>query len=220
MKTKKWYAEQVLRELQNDERNIDFKIDPREVFVRLDSIVNALARESYFENWKLSGTGVDEQYITTWDGDSAIIVVDQTDGKPSYFEFPVNYADLPRNRGIDEIWPQKYSKNNHPVVIMTHRDVRLYSNNMAGNLQGRLGGYVQGNRFYFSNPDNGCKVKAKYGNMGLRLVVRDSSQIANDQPYPIPADKEDRIVEMLVQWFRERRDQPTDKVRDSNDTAE
>lgn len=218
MKSKKWFSDQILAELQNDVQNIDFKIDEREVFIRLDSIVNALARQSYFENWKLSGSGLSELFLTTWDGTSAIVVVDQTDGKPSYFEFPVNYADLPRERGIDEIWPQKYSTENKSVVIQNHRDVRLYSGNMAGNVQGLISGYPQGNRFVFSNPNNGCGIKAKFGNMGLRLAVRDSSMIAIDAPYPVPADKEDRIVEMLVSFFRDRRNQGSDKVRDGNDS--
>ena len=88
---------------------------------------------------------------------------------------------------------------------------------MAGNVQGRISGYPQGTRFYFNNPENGCKIKAKYGNMGLRLVVRDSSLIALDAPYPIPADKEDEIIRLAIDHYINKRMQPQDKVRDGND---
>lgn len=217
MKTKRFYAERVKDRLINQYQNEDFKVDERFIFACLDSVVNSLARKAFFDNWTLSGAGIDEQFLTRWDGDSAITVVDQQDGRPSYFELPVNYADLPRNRGIDEIWMQKYGKTNNSVVIISHRDVRLYSQNMASSNQGRVTGYPQGTRFYFSGPENGCKIKAKYGNVGLSLVVRDSSLIALDAPYPIPADKEDHIIELSIARYIDKRGQPIDKVRDGND---
>lgn len=220
VRSKRWYAEQVLIELQDDNRNIDFKIDERDVFVRMDSIVNALARQSFFDNWKMIGGSISDQFITTWDGDDAIEVVDQDNGKPSYMILPMNYADLPKERGIDEIWPLKYSDVNTSVIILSHSDVRSLSTSMAGNLGGRIGGYPQGNKFIFSHPDNGCGIKKKFGKMGLRLVGVDSSTIAEDQPYPIPADKVDRVIEMLVSWFRDRRNQPTDEIRDDLDKGE
>lgn len=214
--SKRWVAQQVLVELQNDKPNIDFKIDEREVFLRMDAEVNQMARQSFFDNWKFSGANIDEQFLTRWDGESAITVVDQPNGQPSYLELPAAWVDLPRNRGIDEIWPLEYGEYNQSVVITSHRDKRLYQNNKAGNMQGRLSGYPTGRRFVF----NECNVAKKYGNkFGVSLVIRDSSQIGYDEIYPIPADKLKALIMILVVWFRSRREQPTDRVRDSNDNA-
>lgn len=214
--SKRWVAEQVLNELQNDKRNIDFKIDEREVFLRMDSEVNQMARTSYFDNWKMSSADLDEQFITTWDDETAISIVDQPNGLPSYLDLPAGYVDLPRNRGIEEIWPVEYGEYSQSVVIVSHRALRQYQNMKAGNMQGRLFAYPQGRRMYFGT----CDVGKKYGpKFGVRLVIRDSSMIGLDEIYPLPADKMKALIMILVVWFRSRREQPTDRVRDSNDNV-
>lgn len=212
IKSKKYYAEQVIRELQNDRINIDFKIDEREVFIRIDSVVNSLAEKNLLDNWKLNSMhAVDDQYITTWDFENAIEVKDDSQ-RNSKLVLPSNYADLGNNRGIDAIWPMK--EGSESVKIMSQRDYRLYANTMAGNMQGKLGGYPQNGEFIFNQKD----VAKRYGKkFGCRLIVRDSSWIAVDAQYPIPSNKEGMIIEMCVEWFKERRKQPTDEVRDKND---
>ena len=214
IKSKRYYAQRVILGLQNDYPNVDFKIDEREVFPVLDDIVNRMAETDYFDNWKFSGQHVDEHFITTFD---EITVVDQNDELPSYFEFPSNYAALPLNRGIDEIWPLNYRQkgDDHSVIVMTHQDFRRFKSLQAGSLEGRLGGYPQGTRFYFTT----CGVKKKWGNVGLRLVIRSSADIAIDAPYPIPANREGDVVLMAIQWFMNKREEPTDEVRDAKDKA-
>lgn len=215
--SKRWVAQQVQNELQNDKANIDFKIDEREIFVRMDAEVNQMARQSFFDNWKFSGANIDEQFLTRWDDDNAITVVDQANGQPSYMELPASWVDLPRNRGIDEIWPLDRGEYSQSVVVTSHRDLRLYQNNKAGNMQGRLFGYPKGpRRFMFGEANVGKKYGEKFG---VSLVIRDSSQIGYDDIYPIPADKLKALIMILVVWFRSRRDQPTDRVRDSNDNG-
>lgn len=211
-RTKRWYSDQILFELRNDKLTADFKIDEREVFVRLDAEVNAMARQSYFDNWQVSGPSVDEQFITTWEP-ADITVVDQSNGLPSYFELPASYIDLPNNAGIDAIWPKNYNDKFGYVVVMSYSRYLLYRNNKAGNMQGRLYGYPKGNRFYFGTSD----VKKNYGGVGCRLVIRDSSMIDKDAVYPVPADKERAIVARLVEWFRNRIMQGSDTIRDNQD---
>jgi len=55
--------------------------------------------------------------------------------------------------------------------------------------------------------------------MGVRLVGISSADIANDAPYPIPADMEQTVIQNVVEWFMDRRAQPTDIVRDGNDKS-
>ena len=211
-KTRLYYAQRVIMALQDDYTSLEFKIQEREVFPVIDDIVNRMAEQDYFDNWKMSGMGIDEQFITQWD---IVNVVDQDNELPSYFEFPSNYVALPNNRGIDEIWPLKFRKNgdDHSVVIMTHSDYRRYKSLQAGSLEGRLGGYPQGTRFYFTS----CGVKKKYGNVGLRLVIRSSRDISDTAPYPVPANREGDVILMAIKYFVDKRNGQTDPVRDSKD---
>lgn len=214
IKTRKYYSDRVLLALQNGYENADFKIQEREVFPVLDDVVNKMAEKDYFDNWRMTGMSIDEQFLTTFE---SIPVTDQDNEQPSYFDFPSNYAALPNNRGIDEIWPLKFKMNgnDHSVVIMNHSDLRRYKNLYAGKLEGRLGGYPQGTRFYFTT----CGVKKKYGDVGLRLVIRSSADINNNAPYPIPANREGEVLGAVIQYFITKRQEPTDEVRDSNDQA-
>lgn len=218
MRTKWSYAESVILELQNDFPGRDLKIDQREVLLRLDALVNQMAKAGYIENWKLgSGSSVDEQFLTTWEN---ISVTDPSNKLPSYFTIPANYANLPKNGGIDQVYFMNSFSGNKtryfdPVIIKTFKDVSAYRNTMASNLEGRISGYPKGRTFYF---DRG-NVFATYGNVGIRLVIRDSSEIGDNDPYPIPADLEQSIIAELVDWFRSRRSQPTDTIKDANDKS-
>ncbi len=218
MRTKWSYAESVIKELQNDYPGRDLKVDPREVLLRLDAMVNQMAKSGFIENWKMgNGTQLDEQFITTWEW---LTITDPANKMPSYFTIPANYVNLPRNGGIEEVYFENSFSGNKtryfdPVIIKSFRDVAAYRNNMAANLEGRLSGYPKGRTFVF---DRG-EISAKYGRVGIRLAIRDSSVIGDDDPYPIPADIEQTVIAELVDWFRERRKQPTDTIKDANDKA-
>lgn len=211
-KTKIYYAERVVLGLNQSVPNIDWKIDQRDIFTQLDAVVNAEAKAGFLSNWKMGMPGVSENFITTWEG---LEVTDQDNSKPSYFTLPVNFADLPGEQGIQEIWPTKWQPEgkNHSVVILTHRDIRLMANTMAGNFQLRLAGAPKGDIFEFTS----CDVKKKYGTMNIRLVVRDSSIISTTAAYPIPADKEEEIIQRCIDFFRQKRMLQPDRVRDAND---
>lgn len=211
-KTRVWFGEQVLNELQNSLRNSDEKIDIREVYIRLDALVNQRARAGYFENWKLRLQGVDESYVTTWE---TVTVTDQSHGQLSYLTLPTCPVELPNNEGIVEICPKKYylTGNNHSVIIMSRERYRSYNSGMAASMQGRLAGYRQGMQFIFTQ-DN---VKKQYGDMLVRLAIRDSSFLSDTDVYPIPADKEQEIIAELVKWFMDRKNRQPDLIRDGID---
>jgi hypothetical protein len=212
-RTKRYFYDRIVLGLQDAHPNIDWKIQPREVFLAVDDIVNAMAKDNFFENWKLGTATIDDQFTTTWSGDTAIAVVDPTD-QLSYLLLPAQYAALPMNRGIDEIWPENYEYGS--VKIMQSRDIRLYKNNMAGSLQGELGGFPQGIRFTFNQPDVGKNFAPTFG---MRLVIKDSSQISETAPYPVPGSAEEEIIKRGILFFSEKRIRPTDVIRDRNDSV-
>jgi|SRR6478609_8951675 len=205
-KTKYQYTEMVKLELQNDWPNRDNKLDDRDIILRIDAIVNEMAKQNFFENWKFS-SGVDEQFITTWEN---LTVTDGDQYTPSFFTLPAAYAALINNGGIDEVYTMK---NPMSLPILSASDMRMYKNNLAGGLQGKPGFYPVGITMRCTI----ARFNAKYGKVGLRLVIRDSSAISSTEPYPIPADKEQEVITRAVQWFRLRREQVTDRVRDLND---
>lgn len=212
-KSKKYYSDRVLKALQDAFPNIDFKIGEREVFLVIDDVVNAMAKDNYFENWKLYGAGLDEGFVTEWSGDNAIAVVDPDGGEePSYFVMPATPAALPRHGGIVEVWPSNWEFGS--VRIMDHGDVRRTRKLMSGNLQGELGGYRSGNRFVF----NQTEVRKNYAETcGVRLAVKDSTELAVDAIYPIPSNLQEEVIKRVVAHFAGRREAPTDVVRDGND---
>ncbi len=211
-RTKKYYADRIISGLQDAFPNIDFKIQIREVFLVVDDIVNGLAKQNFIDNWKLNAGPVDEQFITTWDGDNAITVVDPAGGSPSYIVLPAHFVALPKNGGIVEIWPINYEYG--AVKIMNHSDVRRTRRLMSGNLQGELGGYSKGVNFEFNQTDVSKNFAQTFG---VRLVIKDSSAISETAPYPVPADLEGQVIQMGIEFFTTKRLMPTDTVRDGKD---
>jgi hypothetical protein len=211
MKTKKYYSDRTFLMLQDIYPQSDNRVQEREIWRMLDDVVNSLARDNYFENWKLYGAALDEAFVTTWDGGNAISVVD-IEGQQSYLQIPSNYIALPKHGGIVEVWPTNFAFGQ--VHIRDHADVRRTRRLMSGGMQGELGGYPKGMIFEFDQVDVGKLYSDKFG---MRLAIRDSSQIAIDSPYPVAADKEEEVIQRVVDKIRERRVQPTDTVRDKND---
>lgn len=215
IRSKQYYSERVRKGLQDAFPNADFRIDEREVFLALDDVVNSMAKQNYFENWKLYGAGLDEGFITSWTGANAIAVVDPEGGEePSYIVLPATYAALPRHGGIVEVWPSNWEHGS--VKIMDHGDVRRTRKLMSGNLQGELGGFPQGNRFVF----NQTEVRKNYAETcGVRLAVRDSSAMTLTEIYPVPSDKQEEVIRRVVDYFKLRREETTDTIRDKQDAV-
>lgn len=213
-RTKLLYVEEILNELRAQFKNRDLKIDPREVLLRLDEKVNEAAKAGWIENMKLRiGTGTDDQYVTTWENQT---VTDPANKAPSYIQLPANYVALPDNQGIDQIYfmnsftvPKK--KYFDPVIITSFKDISSYKNTVGEFLEERISCYPKNGYLYF---DRG-EINLKYGQIGIRLVVRDASAIDDSAPYPIPAEQMASIVESLVEFYRLRLMQPQDYVRDA-----
>lgn len=215
IKNKLWYSELVLNELQAGLRNRDEKVDQREVILRMDAIVNQLAKEGFLENWKLGMYGGnDELFLTRFEW---LTVTDPANNAPSYVQLPTNWTSLPKNMGLDQV----YFKNDFtavtkkyfdPVIVMSFKDFSTYRSNMAGRLEGRLGCYPKNGNLVFTKGG----INAVYGQIGLALLVRDSSTLGDTDLYPIPANMEQTVIEACVNWFRVRLSGPADLIRDDN----
>ncbi len=213
LRTKLYYGEQVLNELNSQLRNRDEKIDIREAIIRIDAIVNSFAKEGILLNWKRGFTNsLDEQFITRWE---FLTITDPSNGEPSYFQIPAHYVELPDNRGIDQVYFQNSfssvkKKYFDPVIIRNYKSVSQYRSNRAGNMEGRISCSPRNGNIVFNTGNIG----ATYGDVGIALVVRDSSALSDSDPYPIAADQEQLIIQTAVEWFRARQGQKPDLIRD------
>jgi hypothetical protein len=211
IQTKKSVADRIVLRLQNAFPNADFKIFEKEIFRVVDDKVNARARENFMNNWKLGSQNTDESFITTWDGENAIAVVDVEEDQ-SYIELPATPVALYENQGVVEVWPMNFEFG--AVRIRRHEHIRRSKNLMSGNMQQELGGYRNGSRFVFDQVDVGKNFAATFG---VRLVIKDSTAVGLYDPYPVAADILDLVIEDVYQYFLERKIVPTDTVRDRND---
>ena len=204
-KTKQQYVEEVQRQLDSRGIGADTPVDDREIILKMDEIANEMAAQGFFENWQAGDQTIGEGFITTFDD---VTVVDQ---KPnSYVDLPAKIIDLPRDRGLVEVYPTK--KADVRFIIREFRNIRRFANNPANNLDGRIGCYRTGQRLFFQANN----IKERFGSISLRLAIVDAGQIGATDNYPIPANKDHMFVGKLVEWFALRG--PQDNVNDNTNT--
>ena len=213
-KTKLFYAEAVISELVSQFKGRDLKIDPREVIVRMDAMVNARAKQDFIDKFKGNlNVSPDEQYLTRLE---YLVPTDPANGAPSYVTLTTSYVALPGGQGIEEVYFENAFSTNKkkyfdPVIIERKKDRALYRSNMAAGLEGRISCYPKGITIVFDRGNIG----STYGNVGVSLVVRNFETLSDDAIYPIGADFEQQMITDLVEWFRNRLLQPEDLIKDA-----
>lgn len=214
MKTKILYAEDIRNNLYSSLISRDVKIDYREIFLAMDRAINFFAKNSFLENWK-SGIGkIDD----LWQVDFSPISVTDIPNQNSFFNLPTsNYVNLPSGQGIQDVYfmnnnglKKRYFK---PIIIKNFKDVSGYRSSIAQNNAGRISCYVKNRIIYF---DRG-KIDAVYGQIGIRLVLRDASLLQDADVYPVPADIEEQFINKSIDFFIARRIKEPDLIKDMND---
>lgn len=215
LRTKIYYAEQVLEQLKLPLRNRDDKVDIREVYVAMDNWINEKAKEGFIENMRLMNSMVDEQYITTFEN----LTITDNGKQPSVLTLPSNYVALPNNQGIQDVYFMNDStkkKYFDPVLITNFRDIAGYRSQMAFNNQGRLSVAPKDGNLVF----NIGGVGATYGNAAVRLVIKSAFDISNDAQYPIPADQAAQMVIDVTTYFLGRPNTAAANLRNNLDAHE
>lgn len=215
IKTRQYYGEQVLNNIAGASlRNRDERVDIREVYLVIDQIVNRLAKEGFLENWKMGFGGVDELWLTRFEW---LEPTDADDDGPSYVTLPATYSPLPKLQGINEVYFENSfdsvkKKYFDTIMVISRREFVDYRNNPAGNLEGLVACYPQGNTLVFNKPN----INAVYGRVGMALVIKSSFDIADSAPFPIPASIESQLIQEATDIFLKRRFTPGDAVRENN----
>lgn len=219
LRTKFSYVETVLTELRAQFIGRDLQLDPRDVLLKMDSIVNESAKAGLLQNWKMNlGGGIDDQFITDF---TPLTVTDPVNKGASFVQIPAHYGALQDNLGIDQVYfvnsfttPKR--KYFDPVLIVSFKDISSYRNTIGADLEERISCYPKGGYLYF---DRG-EINLKYGPIGIRQFVRDSGAIADDAPYPISATEESMIMNQLIQFYRLRLAQQGDLIKDAEDAPQ
>lgn len=216
LRSKLSFSEEIRSALDADFGTRDMQVDPREIMLKLDQVVNEHARLGDLENWKMNkGEFVDDTFTTSFEW---LTVTDPSNKMPSYVQLPATPVALDTNRGIDQV----YFKNDFsavkkkyfdPVIITSFKDLSSYRNTLGGELHGRISCYPKDGYLVF---DRG-NINATYGDIGIRLVVRDASYLGDNDPYPIPADRQHIIIDSVIKFFRDKLAQATDHIRDTID---
>jgi len=192
MRTKKFLANQIIRLIQqyDIDRNIEYTYG--DIFAYMDSIVNELARASFFENWKLDNKTVDSQFTVFF---RDIPVYYDNSRNESYSLLPTKYNSLAEGAGIDFI-----GTNKEQFLPVPRNFNAMYSNNPAYNLLGQTGYYTDNDQdlkvFFTRN-----LVQAGAANVNMRLVIADSSVIDDEAIYPIPPEYEQTVINRVLALF-------------------
>jgi hypothetical protein len=192
MTTKKTLANQIARLLETYDITRSRKFDYRDIMSYMDTVANALAKQNYFENWKLDNKAVDSQFTVFW---REVPVYYDNLRKEAYSILPAKYVALPENNGISFI-----GTNNEAFVPVPSNFKYMYANNPASGLLGQTGYYIDNDQdlkaFYTKN-----LVQAGATNVMMRLVIADSSVIDEDAPYPLPPDMENQLIKEVIALF-------------------
>lgn len=199
-------AQQAIRRLVGGNQSKDSQLDRREVILRLRQIMNEKAKMSFFENYKLGDAAVEGQYVATY---LNIPILKDTGRNEQYSEIPVSYVALPKGRGVREVSPMKGNCN--PFAIIQHGSKGIYRNLPAGNLQGHIGCYPEGNRIYYSNNP----ISKGFDKVLMKLAVAAPDDLLDTAPLPIDASIENQLVNELVMFFQKK--VPQDKINDNTD---
>jgi hypothetical protein len=199
-------AQQAIRRLVGGNQSKDSQLDRREVVLKLRQIMNEKAKISFFENYKLGEAAIEGQYVATY---LNIDIQKDTDRNEQYSEIPVSYVALPKGRGIREVSPMKGNCN--PFAILQHGAKGIYRTLPAGELQGHIGCYPEGNRIYYS----GNPISKGFNKVLMKLAVAAPDSLDESAPIPIDASIENQLVNELVVFFQNKVQQ--DKLNDNTD---
>jgi hypothetical protein len=205
IRTKYYFAEQIMKKVASGDRPRDEKLEAEEVILEMDQVLCELANQNFTENFTLFQTmDVNEMYLFRPD---PITITDNNAG--SRITLPARYADLPGQLGIYECYLN--NKRRDRIIIRKPRSVRRNSFTMAGPMEQRLWGYPQGLQLIFSVNDLSkiCKT------VNVALIVTDSSQISDDAVYPVPPNKEALFIQTVYEKMMGQTSVPEDNVNDS-----
>jgi hypothetical protein len=205
--TKFSLAEQCLRILSGGDVSKDSEIQIREVMLAVSQARDFLVRQELWQLLALGEVDISGEYITSFED---VAVKKDVNKNLFYSDIPAEYINLPRDTGVYQISLMQDQFNSFVPVSASF--LSMYRGLAAQNLNGRKGYFVEKGKVYYTGLESSDNVEKVL----IKLVVA-SSEIDEDDVFPIPADKELEVIRMAVQMYSMEKQIPNDQLNDNQD---
>lgn len=200
-------AQQVIRKCSGGNQSKDSQLDRREVMLKVRQIMNEECKKSFFENYNLGEPGVEGVYVARY---TNVDVLKDTNTNEEYSNIPSTYVALPNGRGIREVVPVK--SGCYPLIIRKHGAKGIFAMLPAGNLEGELGCWPEGNKLIYDRSLLAKGIKK----VTIKLAVAAPDSVAEDDDLPIDESAASSIVDKAVAFFIQQMPQDRTNNNDPN----
>ena len=205
MITKYALAELALRRLSGGDISKDSEINIREMMLAVSQARDFVVRQELWQLLAMGEVDIAGEYITTYED----VAIHKDDKKNLYYsDIPANYINLPKDMGVYQISLMQDQFNSFVPTSSTF--FSMYRGLLSQDLGGRKGYFVEGKRVYYTNMASADDIEKAL----FKLVVS-SSEVDEDDIFPIPADKEMEVINMAVQSYLQMKQIPNDQLNDN-----
>lgn len=206
MTTKFQLAEQILRVLNGGDVSRDSSITYQEVALAVSQARDKFVREDIWARKAVGDDSINAEYLSRYCLDLECDL--KTD--EYYVTLPARPINLERNKGVYRV--SYIGDQSNSFVPGSTGALSLYTGLDAEVPSGRKVYYVEEDKIYFTG------VKKKDGLKQILVVmIASSSEIDDEDPFPVPADKELDIVDFVIRLYAPQKAQPEDVINDNVD---
>jgi len=201
--TKQQWGEFILNDLANYDSPNDQAVDIRDVWIILDAYTNKLALDGMLENMRKGDNSIGNSMVVSFP--NVPIFLDSTQGL-YYSELPCEFLQLPNNKGIDYIGPMM----NRSIAywICDRNAVSAFGNHSVSGFGGNVLCWAEQNRIYYYGIDI-----LRITDLYQRFVTVGAESINPSGNYPLPLDKQAKVLKLVRDWFASNR--TADRVGDN-----
>lgn len=204
MITKRNVADIIRSDMSGGMPSDDSKFRRPMIYKRTELVLNTLMMIYFIEGKKEGDRNVDGVFVVPFP--EVDVKYDATRDE-KYSDLPGRIVSLPGGRGIKNVTlPQEKGT---PFIAMANGQAEMMSQLEAGNLGGKKSYYPEQNRIYYKN------VGDEITKVFIRMLVS-VEDLQPDEPIPIPAAYEDKLIEMVKERMMLKKDTPEDKYNDNN----
>ena len=189
-------ANQVQRILEGNALTRDSKRDERVLMTHVRQATHVVIKGEWFNARKEGEKIVSSQYIAKYEGIE--VKVDPV-SKENYIDTPAEYVSLPKDMGIQRVDPQTNIANlNKAMVPIPTNGMDIFGPLAAGKLESRFGFIPRREKIYFTRTKGKTLKDYSINKVDVDLVVISPIDVDPDDPYPIPPELEQVIIQETI----------------------
>ena len=203
MTTKYKIAEQVLRIIVGGKPTADVEVSVRELIIFVGQAFAKVVSRKFFEMKNEGESLVNGNFIYAFEG----AVKKDTAKDLFYSELPATSVVLPYDMEVQQV--SRVKDQASPFIPVNNGFIGLYEGLESGNLEGRIGYFVENGRIYYVNMLQRNKVEDV-----LMKLVAPIGAVEDEDDINISDDIQMEIVMMAVQLYQNQENKPKDIVND------